>query len=326
MADSTAIPPFRKSHELVPDESDGTSIPGAPLLQKPQFYEVDEFLAAELDATLLNKLGSYLDFVATRSGTHIDSLSSHITKGRKIKITEDPGLHLIWYYDILFLKPIPPCLLNHGFWSKYLSPRQPPPNDELSDSCRSALGFLRTYRYLIKHESDFTTAVEKHLIPKDVKFKSFQLFIDNFQPLADSEVAPRYHYGQMRLSRLNVAVWLFVPGQWYYHRLDWQMGQYFARWAPPLLFIWASTNLVLSSFSLVRSSRGKDTWPSLMTTSWIFALVVLFAIGLTVATLLIVIVWVYGKQLAFAIQTAWKHHRDVKNREAAANDTAKEEG
>ena len=31
-------------------------------------------------------------------------------------VTEHPGLHLVWYYDTIFLKPIPPYLLSRAFW------------------------------------------------------------------------------------------------------------------------------------------------------------------------------------------------------------------
>jgi hypothetical protein len=318
------IPPFDVGKQLIEDEPPGpdgrTAIPNAPLVF-PEQTEVDQFLAEELDTVVLNQLHPYLILVAKKSGTHINSLNEHISRGRDIIVTEDPALHLIWYYKTLYLKPLPQCLLNYDFWKEYLSKGRQEREysvETLTVACRGALGLLRSYTLLIRHESDFLLAKKKHLIPKDIKFQQFQLFINAFKTVPDDAVARRYHYGQMRLSRLNFAVWLFPPHAWYYHRLDWQLGQYFTRWAPPLLFIWASTNLILSSMQVVHNSRGTDTWAAFHTASWIFATVILVVMAVMIVSLLVVIPIVYGSQLWFATGTFMVEFRKIKDAEREA--------
>uniref|UniRef100_A0A8H7K2M1 Uncharacterized protein n=1 Tax=Bionectria ochroleuca TaxID=29856 RepID=A0A8H7K2M1_BIOOC len=307
MAAVIRIPPFGVGQQIVQDTSENGqyTIPNAPLASL-EYAEVHKFLGEDLVPARLNELYPYLVLVAKKSGTHISPLSEHVCKGRELIVTEDPAMHLVWYYKAIYLKPIPHCLLNFKFWELYLSPAQKDKEyrvDELSDACRSALGFLRGYIHLIRHESDFLVAQQKHLVPKGAEFRDFQLFINAFATVSDEATAPRYHYGQIRLSRLNCVVWLFPPRSWHYYQLDWQIGDYFTRWAPPLLFIWASTNLILSSMQVVHNSRGMDTWAAFNTASWIFALVVLILLAFMLVLILGVLACVYGSQLLFAIGT-----------------------
>ena len=58
--------------------------------------------------------------MATQSSANINALNRQIVKGRKIIITEDPQLHLIWLQDRIHIKPVPQCLLSHAFWSDVL--------------------------------------------------------------------------------------------------------------------------------------------------------------------------------------------------------------
>ena len=71
-----------------------------------------------------------------------------------------------------------------------------------------AVGFLRSYARLVASPLDFALAKEAHLLPDDGGNNSFDwlawaAFIQHFRRLGDEHVAPRYHYGQLRLSRLN---------------------------------------------------------------------------------------------------------------------------
>ncbi|PIG90370.1 hypothetical protein AARAC_011769 [Aspergillus arachidicola] len=310
MPASVKIPPFNKLNQLITNKNKG-EIPNAPLVSS-QWSEVQRFLINELDAAALNDLYPYLIFVATKLWSHIDPLDVHITRGRNIILTENPDLHLIWYYGCLYLKPIPHCLLNFDFWNQYLSGdhrQQQYDVNNLSTSCRSALGFVRSYTRLIRHESDFLLAKDKHLIPKKTKYRDFQIFMNEFSLVPDTAVSPRYHYGQIRLSRLNMAVWLFPPRKWYYYRLDWQIGHYFTRWAPPLLFLWASASLVLSTIQLIHATGRTDSWPAFNTGSRIFAVVALGFIAVLAILTTIGLPMIYGKQLLFAINTmreAWR--------------------
>jgi hypothetical protein len=81
------------------------------------------------------------------------SFNENLLKGRTVKITENPGLHLVWYYKELYVKPLPKCLFSYGFWEKHLTEQEQSSNK--SSKRRAALGFVRSYAYLIRHESDF---------------------------------------------------------------------------------------------------------------------------------------------------------------------------
>ena len=80
-----------------------------------------------------------------------------------------------------------------------------------------ALGFMRTYFYLIRYELDFrkATSPELGLIPTlcyedqnqtqpiALTFETFSRFLSQFEKISDDDVSPRYSHGQLRLARVN---------------------------------------------------------------------------------------------------------------------------
>lgn len=107
-------------------------------------------------------------------------------------------------YDRIFLKPIPPFLLSWPFW-QYLFV-QAPTSLSPSLNCdlhKAALGYLRTYSYLIRYPSDFRLAKEHHLIPEDTTSEECCAFFANFQKIPNHMVAPHYAFGELRLGRIN---------------------------------------------------------------------------------------------------------------------------
>jgi hypothetical protein len=133
--------------------------------------------------------------------SHISPLHHQKVRGREIVITEQPGLHLVWYYDRVFNKPLPSYLTNYAFWKHYLSR-----NDSDTAALRkAALGYLRSYYHLIRHQSDFDMAMEKKLIHPKWEFHELLNFLKNFRSVVE-EVSPRFRYGELRLSRLNFII------------------------------------------------------------------------------------------------------------------------
>ncbi|KAL2141434.1 hypothetical protein VTI28DRAFT_2434 [Corynascus sepedonium] len=114
-------------------------------------------LGNELSYPVLDELYPHLDFFALKSSDHIDPIHKHLQKGRKIVLTEDPNLHLVWNYDTVYIKPLPHYLLNHLFWNKYLAPG--------SEHRDMALGFVRSYERLVRYPVDFLLAKEARLLP-----------------------------------------------------------------------------------------------------------------------------------------------------------------
>lgn len=227
--------------------------------------EVQAFLSKELSTPLLDDLHDNLWFVARRSYNNIDALHRHLIKGRKITISEDCKLHMIWDRNRFFVKPVPLCLMNHDFWMQFLtgsakaqgSPsiihiEESTPEDRLRSL---AVGFLRSYAFLIQHRSDFAIAQSHNLLPTDYDWLQWSKFICHFRYLDDAMVARRYHYGQLRLSRLNWATRIFRPSNsstsWFYELPYWSTMPYIEAAAAPLLFIFASFSLVLSSMQVM---------------------------------------------------------------------------
>lgn len=109
---------------------------------------VEEFLRTELDTPIPDDLFPHLWLVAAQSSKRIDAIHRQQVKGRRIVITEDPKLHLVWYSDVIYIKPIPKCFFNFEFWQGFLCTLQ---DAKVSNSAfyltRSALGFLRNYHH-----------------------------------------------------------------------------------------------------------------------------------------------------------------------------------
>jgi hypothetical protein len=199
-----------------------TYVPGEPTI-KLVTAEVDAYLSNELDTVLLDEVYDHLWLVAGKSGRSIDALHAQKIKGRSIIATEDHRLHLTWHRNKFYVKPVPVCLLNHEFWTIYLSSSErmdvyPTGSQKTCQSVASsfdrsiAVGFLRSYAFLVQHRLDFILAKELHLVPDEVDWIKWSIFISNFRDLKDDQVAKRYHYGQLRLSRLSWTVRLFGAG------------------------------------------------------------------------------------------------------------------
>ena len=156
--------------------------------------------------------------VSTPRSSHVSPLHHQAVRGRTIILTERPQLHLVWYYDRIFIKPIPGYLLSWAFWSYLIT--QP------VEVQKAAVGFMRSYSYLVYSETDFILALEKGLIPNTAPtvtgkdrftWDSFARLITSFEDLSDDDVSPRYRYGELRLSRLNFYSRIFLRKLTFHH-------------------------------------------------------------------------------------------------------------
>ncbi|KAL8792556.1 MAG: hypothetical protein Q9195_004855 [Heterodermia aff. obscurata] len=264
MTTETASSPFSPQHalnkeQLSKDQADVSQsltasrtqisyVPGQPSVSLAS-SDVHEFLIQELRTSALDELDPRFSWVGRKDSTNVDPLNHQIVKGRKIVPTEDPKLHLVWERDKIYIKPIPVCFLNYDFWEVYLPRSQ---NSTISDDYCSnrfaAIGFMRSYSHLIQHRLDFVLAQQNHLLPGELEWIEWSTFIACFRRIDDSQVALWYHYGQLRLSRLNWAVRVFqpraAPTAWFYHIPDWSTTPYLEDFLGPLIFMalagWAS--------------------------------------------------------------------------------------
>jgi hypothetical protein len=221
-----------------------------------------------------------------QSSTNISPLHRQKVKGRDIILTEDPRLHLIWYYDRIFLKPLPQYLLSNAFWLKYLLATSSPLGDDRETIRRAALGYLRTYFYLIRHESDFCIAKDKRLrlVPEKVSWEQFCDFSSAFDSIQDREVSLRYSYGEIRLSRLNLYSKLFLRKR-HFQRMHAQYGAYFALFYGPILFVFGIFSVLLSAMQVeiaVEQLLVMDHWISFwLVCRWFSIVCLLLVVGLS---------------------------------------------
>ena len=210
------------------------------------------------------------------------------------------------------MKPIPQCLFNHSFWEDYLLPSKPEcpgvqnPFSSGSNSpiCRTALGYLRSYSFLIQHESDYFIAQRADLIPKDISYREFRRFILPFRSIPDEAVSPRYQFGQLRLTRLNYAANLLLPPSMLdgYHKRYWQTSDYLRRFGTPLLFFFAAFSVVLSAMQVTLAALGQDAWQAFVRASWGFSVAVIILIMGLAASVVLGVLGLLFAQLQFAFK------------------------
>jgi len=97
----------------------------------------------------------------------------------------------------------------------------------------------------------------------DIDWNSWLGLAGEFRDLPDSLVGGRYHFGQLRLSRLNWAVRLFRPPSattWWFYDIPESRSIYSQLWSVtfPVLYVFASLSLVLSSMQVVLSTNSEE--------------------------------------------------------------------
>jgi hypothetical protein len=172
-----------------------------------------QYASKELDVRRLNDIHHWLWMAGRPRPSRC--LHEHKMMDRTIVVTEQADLHMAWSARYIFVKPIPRFLLEHEFWEKVLGcqPRDSPLTCEtigLASDCqekqlhKSCVGFLLSYTALVSYESDFHLAREAHLIPgDDMTWWKWKKFVSELLD-SNAEVNERYHYGELRLHRLNL--------------------------------------------------------------------------------------------------------------------------
>ncbi|RYO99935.1 hypothetical protein DL764_006644 [Monosporascus ibericus] len=169
-----------------------------------------------------------------------------MVKRRTVIVTEDPKLHLVWIYDRIFIKPLPRYIISYAFWRDFIGDAE-----DADRIRRAALGYLRTYLYLVRYESDFRIAQDSglQLIPTDITWEQFSNFASDLANITDYDVSARYAYGEIRLTRLNFYA-PFLLRKSYFQRVEYQYGTYFSRFYGPVLFVFGVASIVLSGLQV----------------------------------------------------------------------------
>ncbi|KAG7009681.1 hypothetical protein G7Y79_00002g007960 [Physcia stellaris] len=251
-------------------------------------------------------------------------------RGRSIVQTENPQLHLVWYYDRIFIKPIPRYLLSFAFW-QYLGA-------EPAATRKAAIGFMRSYSHLIQYESDFSLALEKGLIPRrspcgpstatgkdDITFESFVRLITSFDRFDDAHVSPRYSYGELRLTRLNFYSRIFL-GKLTFHHINAQWGTFINGAITPFVVVFAILAIVLNAMQVELAVPGyndlSSSWAAFANASKWAAVIVLIFVLLTIVFIVILVLFMFCHDIWFARSIL----RDKKNQTHATSWATRKSG
>lgn len=155
------------------------------------------FLKLDMDVSRLNKIHRYLWLVGRP--TNARPLHRQKMIERQILITEQADLHMVWHESRIFLKPLPDYIFDYEVWNSTIC------NDAALHA--SSCGFLLSYVWLLRHPSDLKIALDLGLISPKINWENWIIFVDtllsNTDYAASDTVNHRYHYGELRLSRLN---------------------------------------------------------------------------------------------------------------------------
>lgn len=315
--DSKLIP-FAKAHQLNDEldsptkENESASLPGQPCVSLDDPVCLADLLTQEFCAPDLEKMAPHLWMMSTQSSANISSLHHQKVKGREIVVTENPRLHLVWGNNRILIKPLPKYLLSYVFWKSYLLNDTFPLGDGGSSIRKAALGYLRTYFYLIRHESDFYIAQndQLRLVPQHITWPQFCRFTSNLRSIDDSDVSSRYAYGELRLSRLNFFA-KFILRKSYFLRIHHQYGAFFSRFYGPLLFIFGIVSLILSAMQVVVAVEQVTLrpWPAFSDVSRWFSVTALLGIMTICLSLVILFVVMVANEWIFAIRALLKKRR-----------------
>ncbi|KAF7510979.1 hypothetical protein GJ744_005525 [Endocarpon pusillum] len=278
-----AEPPFNIRDQLDSSPMQDT-LPGFPNISLQNSHALEEFLGKEILVSELDDLTKHLPLPSNVS-TAISPLHYHRFKARDIYIIEDPGIHLTRIFDRLFLKPIPRYLLSHAFWSTYVLLAQQAPSlvarhDPLR---RAAKGFLRSYFYLIRYESDLHIAHEHGLLPDSVTWEKWCAFSARLDRIPDAEVSPRYRHGELDLPRLNWLAKIYLH-RFRYRESHGRRGGNLRRFYEPLLFLFGVLSLILSAMQVGLAAlpdlQISDSWVGFVRLCRWIAVVTLLGMGM----------------------------------------------
>jgi hypothetical protein len=266
------VPPFPEKIQLNNEPCD-TLIPGEyiPVANAPTFLRIS------LTQAKTNAIFRHLSF-AGAPGNFRALHEQHVFR-RTIVPCEDPSLHLIWFNDTIYMKPLPPCLMNYEFLKAFVCP-----SEELFSL---ACGLLYSYIHLIRYESDFRIASEQGLLRGTnltwEKWQRFRLSVKSFLDANRSAIDKRYRYGELRLDRLNVIHFLkFGEFKGYFNTFTCYspfLSRYFS--AAFLIFAFASVSLNAMQVAIQQSSPTVPS--SFVNTCYRFSIAIL--IGVVLITL-----------------------------------------
>ncbi len=158
---------------------------------------IHRYLEWEMKVPRLNEIHGYL-WLAGRPMC-ARPLHRQAMLGRELVITEQVDLHMVRQESRIFLKPLPEFLLSADFWTTYLC--------RDTDLHECARGLLLSYVWLVCSKSDLRIAQRGGLLDSEITWEGWRYFTKTLLSSVDTSslegVNKRYHYRELRLSRLN---------------------------------------------------------------------------------------------------------------------------
>lgn len=246
--------PFTPTVALVPNKIDAKTVPNTSLLFSDR-QAVAAFLDEELNIDQADSIQQYL-WLAGHSFASIRPLHRNVVIQREIVVCEQALLHLVTRDNVIFIKPIPHCMLQHDFYQEHVISRT------VATKIRQRVpAFLATYLRLIRHQSDFAIAANLALIPPSATWEQWLAFRAELDAaFTDSSgkmmrFEGRYSYGELRLGRLNAIMHLFKGLPRGYVTLERQYSTYFAQFFSLIIIITvAYISIGLSAFQVALAS------------------------------------------------------------------------
>ena len=169
-------------------------------IEETNEHSIQSYLEWELAVPRLNEIHGYL-WLAGRP-MKARPLHRQAMLGRDLVTTEQVDLHMVRQEARIFIKPMPDFLLDYDFWQDHIC------RDTNLYEC--GCGFLLSYVWLVCSKSDLRMAQDAGLLGPEINWEKWALFTRALLRTIDlqtlEQVNRRYHYGELRLSRLN---WIY---------------------------------------------------------------------------------------------------------------------
>ncbi|KAF2270192.1 hypothetical protein CC78DRAFT_550480 [Lojkania enalia] len=161
--------------------------------------DIKGFLEKELDLSRLNIIHGHLWMAGRPLRAH--PLHRYKLMGFELLHTQQMDLHLLKFSNKLLVKPLPEWMLSYDFWKEHIC------GSEKSHLYKSASGFIVSWVWLLCTPLDLKLAHDQSLLPSFVTWHWWKDFIQDFYKHIDmnalDQVNMRYHFGDLRLGRIN---------------------------------------------------------------------------------------------------------------------------
>ncbi|KAF2015404.1 hypothetical protein BU24DRAFT_432974 [Aaosphaeria arxii CBS 175.79] len=275
----------------------------------PANDDIKGFLKSDLDLHRLEQIYGQL----WMAGRPLRGRALHRYKmlGFDVYRTQQMDLHLLKYQNRIMMKPLPEWIFDSGFWEKYIC-------DDI-ELHKSASGFLLSYVWLITTPLDLKFAHEYSLVPLSITWPWWKNFVKVFYEKIDcnalDQVNKRYHFGELRLGRVNSIYRTrfmfthFVRGYLYgYNRY----GVFFQRYS------WLLTVFLFVSIALSAMQVGVSVYPlsesgAFMQASYGFVVLSLVAVAVVLLLGLVLYCFIFFFNMVAAINHA-KRNISMRNK------------